>query len=262
MFGNCQSYREAHDEYQYYLGQDQLKLLEAEVTSLLDQGYTWNSLYTQCTLGNILLAYRTNTAYDPNFCLSEDRKEKLEYEVELTAETLALLKKYFDEYYDYSEDDGNAIADYEDVVAPLQKKDEFVDVHKYLKSHKRDPLYSSEEIEDTPADYEDLLRKLTPADLELLADYLGVDEEEETAEVPDVVYPDYGEYNNGNELYDDGLRESEYDYSDGKEGYDESNEAAIERLMGTGEEDYGPGEVADDEWSDEPTGKMETISLM
>lgn len=180
----------------------------------------------------------------------------------MTAETLALLKKYFDEYYDYSEDDGNAIADYEDVVAPLQKKDEFVDVHKYLKSHKRDPLYSSEEIEDTPADYEDLLRKLTPADLELLADYLGVDEEEERAEVPDVVYPDYGEYNNGNELYDDGLRESEYDYSDGNEGYDESNEAAIERLMGTGEEDYGPGEVADDEWSDEPTGEMETISLL
>ena len=147
---------------------------------LLDNGYSWNSLYTQCTLGNMLVAYRTDSLFDPDFCetnqVSRSSEELDLIENELTSDTLRLLKKYFEDYYDYGGDDdgGNSLSsrdtgavdtidvDYplskefpdtysdEDISGPYEKKDEFVNVHKYLKSHKRDPLYSGESTELGP----------------------------------------------------------------------------------------------------------------
>ena len=154
------------------------QVLEDEVSRLLDEGYMWTSLYTQCTLGNILVAYRTDAKFDPNFCennqVSRSSEELDLIEDELTADTLKLLKKYFEDYYEYDSpeqevanrrdtvDWDSVDVDYplskefpdtysdEDISQPYEKKDEFVNVHKYLKSHKRDPLYSGESTELGP----------------------------------------------------------------------------------------------------------------
>ena len=265
LFGNCQSYFEEPDTYQYFLNERQLLNLESEVEALLDQGYTWRSLYTQCTLGSVLLAYRMDISYDPDFCTpKKQRQDDLDWEADLTEETLALLQKYFDDYYDdgdstpssetavgepidYDEDvedtvdvdsrSQNSVEEYpnyysneedsypdkDDVIFdPLQKKDEFVNVHKYLKSHKRDPAYSAESPDYAFEDYEDLLRALKPDDLQLLSDYLDLLEdeaaedremaeaeesspdieeaaEEYSKEVGEPIYPDYSS------VYDDSV---------------------------------------------------------
>jgi len=206
LFGNCQKFGNRRDVYQYDLDGDQYNILEGEITRLLNEGFSWEDVYTQCSLGNILLAFRTNTNYDPDLCDRRNIAKEERLTEELAEETLKLLEKYFVEYYDdlvrSNEDPDNGfLADedtvpvdtdypqpaplnydlsYEDlggVSGPLEKKDEFVNVHKYLKSHKRpDPAVASfeEPNPDYVGDYdlETVVDNLSPKDIDFLKQML------------------------------------------------------------------------------------------
>ena len=91
LFGSCQSLNRVSDPYEYYLDSDTLQSLEFEIQRLISHDYTWNSLYTQCVLGNILLAFRLGKEeYDGTWC---DRGgiTQQQFDEELTDETLDFL---------------------------------------------------------------------------------------------------------------------------------------------------------------------------
>lgn len=271
--------------YVYRLDSSQLRALEGEVEALVAGGYTWTSLYTQCTLANVLLAVRSPThTYDPTLCLTRRQQQQQQWlaqqqeqEEELTEEALALLRGYIDEYYaltgapqSHQPQDEELRADYEDyalyndvgasegALPPAEKKDEFVAVHKYLKSHKRDPLYSSSGEDAGAPDgtgaavYQNLLRKLSTQDLELLADYLDIGKDDSENKIKsgemaseDVLYPDYAAaYNEGS--MDEG--------SMGGAGLVEGSDYGGDR--NTDAMDAARAELADDDdWAEEPEGR-------
>ena len=211
LFGTCQRLDQSPDTYQYALSGGQLRDLEREITRLIQSGNTWDDLYTQCVLANILLAFREGRSYDLDFCSSEGiGQAKLQEEM---TDTMAdLLKSYLQDYYESSADQierlGYPNLDEYDVQIPVDKKDEVVKVHKYLKSHKRDPLssdyeqfndgyagtgldkeysdtvvadygdgddqpYLSDTNENDDYDMDEFLDGLSPEKLKLLQEYLG-----------------------------------------------------------------------------------------
>jgi len=69
LFGNCQkSGRLLRDIYQYQLTGDQRQQLERILLTLIESGYGWSHQYTQCVIGNVLLAYRSGFDFDLGFC--------------------------------------------------------------------------------------------------------------------------------------------------------------------------------------------------
>jgi len=69
LFGNCQkSERLLPDVYQYQLTGAQRQQLERILLRLIESGYGWSHQYTQCVIGNVLLAYRSGVDYDLGFC--------------------------------------------------------------------------------------------------------------------------------------------------------------------------------------------------
>lgn len=173
LFGNCQrvSLLNPPDTFVWdNLSSSQLFALEREVVRLLDKGYSWRDLYTQCVLGNVLLAYRTGQDFDPYFCDSGGESSSSANE-QLMAEALDLLQvsqnsriqvMSFDLVFSsthtsllcqeyFKDDDGELQPSYNDVsseeILPLhldndfyskeEKKDELVNVHKYQKNKKR-----------------------------------------------------------------------------------------------------------------------------
>jgi len=69
LFGNCQkSDRLLPDIYQYQLTGVQRKELESILLRLIESGYGWSHEYTQCIIGNVLLAYRSGVDFDLGFC--------------------------------------------------------------------------------------------------------------------------------------------------------------------------------------------------
>ena len=203
LFGTCQKWYKQKDDYQYYLDEVQLETLEAEIRQLVRTGYSWDSLYTQCVLANILLAYRRGVQYNPQFCDSGGVYQVSETDA-LTEDTLRLLETYFEEYYDdlmnSPSSESNDVVDFDflesdsppgdndEYYRRLQevprKKDEYVNIHKYQKAHKRDPLPASflapsreevdplEGLDETERNYLELLKSLNPSELSLLRDYL------------------------------------------------------------------------------------------
>lgn len=77
LFGSCQRIGSAVDDYQYTLSEDQLRRLEGEVERLVEGGHKWTHLYTQCVLGNVLLAFELNQHYDVDFCKHKARPSLL-----------------------------------------------------------------------------------------------------------------------------------------------------------------------------------------
>lgn len=148
LFGTCQKRGEARDDFVWdQLTEDQLSDLEQEVRRLIRDGYAWQDLYTQCVLGNILLAYRSRRPADPMFCDTGGGRNG-DLTEQLSQDALRLLQQYFEDYY------GNDLVDADDLGTPSrefmvpnysaesdrsyeQKKDELVNIHKYQKSRKR-----------------------------------------------------------------------------------------------------------------------------
>ncbi len=150
LFGNCQRDDRSKDYYEYFLDRTTLQTLEEATSKLIGLGYTWENVYTQCVLGNILLAFRRGITPDPNWC-ERAGIEKNNYDQEIIDDTASILEKYFSEYYNSLQNrDRPALLDRssEDIVdtdypqggfsGPTQKKDEFVKIHKYFSNEKRD----------------------------------------------------------------------------------------------------------------------------
>lgn len=102
MFGTCQSRYGAVDIYKYDLTPSAVVELQKQLQRLVDEEYTWNSIYTQCTILNFLLAFRTNSEYDEGFC-DRKREEKLEdealaYSLVKALEREKSLGRKFDNY--------------------------------------------------------------------------------------------------------------------------------------------------------------------
>ena len=126
------------DTFRYVPDGDQLYGLELEIIHLVDDGYTWDDLYTQCILGNVLLSMRTGDGYDPDFCEGHVTNDVGggSREAMLGEDFLRLLREYIESVRANEDGDiGNNIGD-----LPTEKKDTFLSIHKYLKSHKRNDL--------------------------------------------------------------------------------------------------------------------------
>ena len=64
LFGSCQKADAQEEAYRYHLDRGTLHVLEGQITRLVEQGFTWTSLYTQCVVGNIMLAFRLGVQPD------------------------------------------------------------------------------------------------------------------------------------------------------------------------------------------------------
>ena len=168
----------APDGYQYQLDSTSLQTLEAEIYRLIRSGYTWSHLYTQCVLGNILLAYRRGLpTYDPNWC----DKPEVPLSDTLDANALRDLERYFEEYYDavnLDNDVGFRSDDVVDIESPYdednwdasekEKKDELVSVHKYFAPKRSD---FEEYVEEEPSlgdNLDEILGRLGEEDINVL----------------------------------------------------------------------------------------------
>ena len=180
LFGSCQSVYRAPDGYQYNLDSTSLQTLEAEIYRLINQGYTWDHLYTQCVLGNILLAYRRRAAtYDPNWC----DKPEVPLSDALDSAALRDLERYFEAYYD-AVNAGNDVTndvdfrsdDVVDIEPPFidaaerAKKDELISVHKYFAPKRAEnELYGAEAEEGALGDdLDEMLGRLGEDDIDAL----------------------------------------------------------------------------------------------
>jgi len=223
LFGNCQGPGTGPlDDFQYEVDYETLAVLEAEIERLLEEGYNWHDIYTQCVTGTILLSYRSGEEYDPELCGPGSSESALAPEdPELEPETQELLDNYFQEYYTPSESVNPADYDYEynDLAPAVNKKDQLVEIHKYLKE-KAKRVKSVQPVYDViPSDYDDvmqpdyddvipdevvpedeldesldeLLAEMSPTDLEKLKYYL---------ENPSVETPEVMDDNNNNDYAD------------------------------------------------------------
>lgn len=192
LFGSCQKFSSKKDGYQYYLDTDTLHALEKEISRLISRGYTWDNLYTQCVLGNILLAFRKGMNHDETWCdrggMSQDA-----FENALTEDALRYLEKNFQEYYDQlmrGEGEYPDVASDEDDLS-AEKKDEFLTVHKYFADQKRDSsedyLLLDEREGLGQVDLDGLLNQLGADDLDTLQQYLRALDEEEQEEEEEAV---------------------------------------------------------------------------
>ena len=118
LFGNCQRILEPKDQFQYNLDRVTLEELEKEIVQLLEEGYTWHDVYTQCKLGNVLLAFRKGVSFDPYWC--EKMAEEDMVSNELNRETAQVLEQFFRNYYEGQMQDT--------LDASPEKKDQFVQV--------------------------------------------------------------------------------------------------------------------------------------
>ncbi|XP_074659541.1 uncharacterized protein LOC141912222 [Tubulanus polymorphus] len=166
LFGNCQDKYREKDYFAYSLKLETLQLLETDLQRLIDAGYDWTNLYTQCVVSNILLSSRLAHEPDRRFCDSRapvpDWMRRLQRENEAEEK---LQKEVEDEEDDDDDDDDDddekdvAGAGGEDAMTALQKfiadyesdfKDvgdsnadkrlsdgKFVDVHKYVKATRK-----------------------------------------------------------------------------------------------------------------------------
>ena len=238
LFGTCQSRAAAKDWYQYQLSEKELQLLEAEVSRLVISGSSWNDLYTQCVLGNILLGFRTGSDVDPDFCDTGGRSRAAIQDADvsdaLDQEALRLLGQYIkfegpyrdpnaktkgifsDEEFSIPASNSQGSEDF--LVGPYSKKDEIVQVHKYLKSHKRDPYQlNAGDFQLSPAslDYNSYFDDISSADLALLQQFLageedeGEGEDEEDSVVPQGDLFDSSDYGGNEEIVDGDLDVSE-----------------------------------------------------
>merc|ERR1711988_1582511 len=116
---------------------------------LLEQGFSWGDVYTQCVIGNILLSFRRGVEPDPYFCADEGAREEAE-ENALLEESIQLLQNYMQDYYQGQEP----------YAEPTKKDaDEFIKIHKYLQERKDDDEKRTEDPYDYPA-YDDVLDEM------------------------------------------------------------------------------------------------------
>lgn len=169
LFGSCQNRHSRHGTIRpdsnraqgnFHLKSRQIELLEDAILKLIQDGFTWQDAYTQCTLQNLLVAFQRNDHFNPGLC-----KDALGVSVsssslakEADTEIAAILKELLqstgigrqekdpstpfsnlEETYedDYPEEESNGLeaSDYEDGGLDFQnsnKRDEFVQVHKYF----------------------------------------------------------------------------------------------------------------------------------
>ena len=143
-----------------------------EIYRLIRAGYTWSDLYTQCVVGNFLLAYRRGLiTYDPSWC---DRPKVPLYH-SLDSNALRDLERYFEDYYD--EVNSNSDDDVVDVESPNdlsepEKKGELVSVHKYFAPHRSEDEYidyqSNQDERGLGDNFDLLLRRLGEDDINAL----------------------------------------------------------------------------------------------
>ena len=219
LFGNCQKSDRPTDGYQYFLDRGTLQSLEAEIYRLIKDGYSWENLYTQCVLGNILVAFRRGIPHDESWCDKQDTGFIQSPASKLDEDTLGQLERYFTDYYfsnptspssESSQDKGDMpFVDSSNEAGPssyLNKKaEEYLKIHKYVPpSDKRMASLSSPSSADEaggPRDYsyyngdnsdaqdsyyQKLLNGFSTNDLQALKDYL---QDEESLVSQD--YPNY-----------------------------------------------------------------------
>ncbi|KAK2185878.1 hypothetical protein NP493_220g03000, partial [Ridgeia piscesae] len=203
LFGNCQ--QGSIDTFRYVPNGGQLHDLELEIVHLVEDGYTWDDLYTQCVLGNILLAMRMDKPYDPSFCDSRDgttNEGQGQRREILSEDFLRLLQKYIE---GVRLDEDSDVIDVNDIGAndavespPVVKKETFINIHKYLKSHKRDKPPndawgndgSSPPVEEESRnDDDELLSQLSASEVAMLTKYF---QSLANRQLPDVDVP--GDY--------------------------------------------------------------------
>jgi len=56
------------DRYQYQLSSSQGRQLVEILARLIKEDYSWRDLYTQCVIGNVLLAFQLGQDYNPYYC--------------------------------------------------------------------------------------------------------------------------------------------------------------------------------------------------
>lgn len=186
------------DQYKYSLNENQLVKLTNEIAQLVANGYKWTDRYTQCVLGNVLLAFELYQHYDSDFCkqrlVREPQKGNLPTDVEklywkappevedgeirnYDGTGLDLSESPYQEIYTRSPSDLRG----PDESSEWRKYD-FVDVHKYLKSRKRDPLpvQTTWPSRTSPRRrHEEFRANLAPDKLDFLSQIVRVDDEDQ-----------------------------------------------------------------------------------
>jgi len=125
LFGSCQKNHQPTDLFQYHLTPSQSHDLEQALVTLIQDGYAWGDLYTQCVIGNVLLAVELGQTVDPMFCDDGSiprRAESRSYVERIQTRSSWLPAGNEQGVALISDDDGDG---------------EFVNVHKYEKERKR-----------------------------------------------------------------------------------------------------------------------------
>ncbi|XP_064648472.1 receptor-type tyrosine-protein phosphatase N2-like isoform X2 [Lineus longissimus] len=154
LFGNCQNILAAKDRFQYDLDLDTVITLQRALQRLIREDFSWDSVYTQCVLGDVLLAFRVDAKPDLGFCdagigeggAGDDSSEETDEDAK--KEASLLLQRIIEDYRTKnpagSEESEEAETNYADPDAFEKKDSNFVDIHKYFKAAERrgsNPLY-------------------------------------------------------------------------------------------------------------------------
>lgn len=212
------------DQYKYSLNEDQLVKLTNEVAQLVASGYKWTDRYTQCVIGNVLLAFELNQHYDSDFCKQRlvprepqkgslptddiiDSVEKLYWKAppEVYDDTgLDLLQRF-----PYQGIHARSLSDLQGPDESEWGKYDFVNVHKYLKSRKRDPLPVQTMWPSRASPHrrhEEFLTHLTPDKLDFLNQIVRMDDEDQDYRNTD---DDDDDVDDGNYAENTGYQENE-----------------------------------------------------
>ncbi|XP_071111973.1 receptor-type tyrosine-protein phosphatase N2-like [Haliotis cracherodii] len=153
LFGSCESlqYREISEgEFEFRLTTHQLEQLEDQIWLLIRKGFTWKDAYTQCSLQNLLLAFAQGETFDSRWC-EEALSQPNSYSENVKEEIATVLQKLMD-FQDghrlQASAEGLSQADMDSLIPSSDKRDEFVNIHKYFDAskgqYKRDPYMEEE----------------------------------------------------------------------------------------------------------------------
>lgn len=284
LFGNCQKAEERQDNYGYALTAGQLDELGVEVRRLVDGGYEWRHLYTQCVVASLLLSYRCQRPYDRAVCDGGRSRQKVDDAEEglssseekiFKDEAVRLLENYFQDYYNdlmpvpslRSSDDGDTLGI--DGDSDDDGERELVRVHKYKKARKRLSPESAEDDDDLgdidEADIDALLQ-LSSGELQALSDYLDEEEKGRASSRrrptnDDVEYMAERKRDSSETGYGASDEDGGEDEAEGPLSYAEGSKDSLERIFDTtgnsGEDDVNSSEGYSVQQADDESDKTE-----
>lgn len=125
LFGSCQEIAKPFDRYQYRLDNQQRLELEEILEGLVSEGYTWKDLYTQCVVGDVLVAFQLNQRPDPAYC----NDGTIPVRRSSGSDGEASKWSRYEELPNVEESD----------MGIIPSDSEFVDIHKYQKQRRQEP---------------------------------------------------------------------------------------------------------------------------